>query len=669
MADVPTCEHCVLTLQSDRDKNMRLTLGRMISICCSFVVFLAMPQVGSAATPSAVQALKLVPIQRDVDFDQPDAEEAKDCKIAPRKISGRVGWVVEGPDGRMLRRFTDTNGDNVVDQWSYFKDGLEVYRDIDANFNGKADQCRWFHTAGCRWGLDKNEDGKIDEWQVMSAEEVTAEVVAALAARDEARFARLVLTPEELKSLGMGSEKASKLAERLRDLVPRFKELAASQKAVTPNTSWVQFSGSQPGIVPAGTDGSTNDFRVYENVLAVVQTGDQHGQVLIGTLIRVDNVWRVVSLPQPVTEGQADLAGSGLFFRTPMPNQPKTEATATGEQSQELLAELEKLDQQAAEAGSPEEKARAVARRADLLEEIAGKAGSAADRAMWIRQLADMLSAAVQSGSYAKGTDRLQKLFASLSDSKSDTDLAAYVKFRLMTAEYGQKLLAPKPDFAKIQDDWLKNLKQYVADYPTSPDSAEAMLQLAMTEEFAGNEDAANQWYARIVKSFPNAQTAKKAAGARARLDSLGKRLSLTGKSPSGEPIDLARFSGRVVLIHYWATWSEPCKTDIAILKELAAKYGKSGFSIIGVSLDGSLRELTDYLDENQLPWPQVFEEGGLDSRLANELGIVTVPTMILVDKDGKVISRSIQASEVERELKKHVRVVRRTPQKSRSSR
>ena len=171
--------------------------------------------VAQAASPSAAEALKLTPIQKGVDYDQPSGDVAAKCTILAKKLDGKVGWVVEDPSGVTLRKFIDTNGDNTVDQWSYFKDGLEVYRDIDANFNRKADQCRWFNTAGSRWGIDKDEDGKIDAWKVISAEEVTAEVVAALGDKDSARFARLVLTPAELKSLGLSEKKANLLKQRL----------------------------------------------------------------------------------------------------------------------------------------------------------------------------------------------------------------------------------------------------------------------------------------------------------------------------------------------------------------------------------------------------------------------------------------------------------------------
>ena len=156
------------------------------------------------AAPTAADALKLTPIQKDVDYATPAKEDIEQCTIKAEKFNSQTGWVIRDKAGQMLRRFVDTNADNVVDQWSYYLDGLEVYRDIDADFNGKPDQCRWFNTAGIRWGLDTNEDGKIDRWKEISAEEASDELVRALAEKDPARFARLLLTADELKTLGLG---------------------------------------------------------------------------------------------------------------------------------------------------------------------------------------------------------------------------------------------------------------------------------------------------------------------------------------------------------------------------------------------------------------------------------------------------------------------------------
>ena len=107
-------------------------------------------------------------MQKEIVIDRPSPADAAKCTIKAEKTSGKTGWVVRDAGGQMLRNFIDTNGDNMVDQWCYYKDGIEVYRDIDSNFNRKADQYRWLNTAGTRWGIDTNEDTKIDYWKTIS---------------------------------------------------------------------------------------------------------------------------------------------------------------------------------------------------------------------------------------------------------------------------------------------------------------------------------------------------------------------------------------------------------------------------------------------------------------------------------------------------------------------
>jgi TolA-binding protein len=613
-------------------------LGLMIALAPAGLAF--------AAAPTAEQALKLSPVQPNIDYDRPSAAEMPKCKIRVEKLGKMVGWIVENPNGVILRRFIDTNGDNVVDQWSYYKDGLEVYRDIDSNFNGKADQHRWFHSAGSRWAIDQNEDGEIDYWKAISAEEASAEAIAAIAAGDVKRFARLMPTAAELKSLGLGAKQTNDIAAKIERALAEFKAMTAKQKLLGADAVWLQFSGGRPGLIPAGTNQSTKDVRVYENATAIAETGGKHAQVQLGAMVQIGDAWRLIDLPQPLSEGQAMPASMS------MRNEPP--AAVQNDELQKLLVELENLDRAGQEATTPSEQAKNTEQRAALLEKIAAASKNADEREMWIHQLADMLGAAVQAGVYPEGAAKLDALFNRVKND-GDKELAAYVKFRQLTAAYFQAMQAPKADFAKINADWLKTLEQFVADYPTAADAAEAMLQLAISEEFTGQEDDAKNWYAKIVKQFPNSTAAKKAAGAQIRLDSIGRTISLSGQSPAGSTVDLANYRGKVVLIQYWATWSTPAKSDMPALKELWNKYGRS-FTIIGVNLDNNVQNLNAYLADNPLPWPQIFEEGGLDSRPANALGILTVPTMILVDQQGKVVNRNVSIAELEAELKKLIK-------------
>jgi thiol-disulfide isomerase/thioredoxin len=212
-------------------------------------------------------------------------------------------------------------------------------------------------------------------------------------------------------------------------------------------------------------------------------------------------------------------------------------------------------------------------------------------------------------------------------------------------------------DPGTVQKEWLRSLEAFLKDYPTAPDASEAMLQMAFADEFSGQEDEAVKWYGRIEKEFPESPAAQKAVGARTRLESEGKPIRFAAQSIQNKPLKLSdpAFRGKVVLLQFWATWSDAARRDMPVLKELMAKYGKN-FVVISVSLDNDRSEVEKYLTENKLPWPQVFEPGGLDSPPANQLGILTVPTLMLIDPQGKVVSKNIQATEVEAQLKKVVR-------------
>lgn len=628
---------------------------RPISVGCGLIYFLAFGTTSSsnAASPSPSGALKFRPVQEWVQYDLPNADAIVKCTVKPEKTKGGVAWVVRGPDGQTLRRFTDTNGDKTVDQWSYYKNGLEVYRDIDANFNGKADQYRWCHTGGTRWGVDQNGDGRIDYWQTISAEEVAEEAVLAIKTGDPSRFARLLLTEKELVSLGLSKMQQQELHKKIRSAAGRFASLVKQQQVISPQTTFVDFGGTRPGTIPAGTNGLARDVTVYENVAAFFETAGKHEQLVLGTMIQVSGRWRLIDAP---TLGNMEHANAGgqFFFAVRSNRSVESTQQPTGGPSEvetRLMAELEKVDR-AVTSASGKQRESLNDRRADILEKLADATKDHKQQAQWLSQLADTISAEVQTGAYTNGLKRLKALQTRLVKEKAHKTLIAHVVYRRLSAEYGLSLQAPKADYAKIQERWLKALESFAKTYPTSPDASDALLQLGMAEEFAGENKTAAAWYGQAVKHFPKSSAAKKAAGAIRRLGCVGREIEIRGPTADGGMTDLAELRGKVVLVQYWATWCEPCKADMALLKELYAKYGGRGFAILGVNLDHSSSDLAAYLDEHRVPWKHIFEEGGLDSRSANTMGIITLPTMILVNEKGKVLHRNIHAAELSGELK-----------------
>lgn len=608
------------------------------------------PGTAWAAAPSAAAALGLRPVQADVPYQQVPAAEVDQCTVRDIEREDWSGWEVYSPDGRLLRRFADSNGDKKVDLWCYFDYGVEVYRDIDANFNGKADQYRWLATAGLRWGLDENEDGAVDRWKRISAEETTAELVAALATGDAARFNALLASGRDLRDAGLQDERLASLEKKGQRAAAKFASFAQEQKVIGSDAEWLQFAAAAPGLVPAGEPGVAKDVVAYENAVAMFESGGKAGQLLVGTLIEIGDAWKLVDLPVLAAPGEAIAQSSGFFF-TPAglqgggAGETSTEDSATPR----LVSALEAIDARLAQADDAKELAKLHEQRAVAVERIVAETNSPEDRENWIRQLIDTVSVAAQSGQYPDGLKRLKQISRSLRG--ADQSLRAYAEYQTIGVEHIARQTADA-DFAKIQEWWLEELTAFADRYPQAPETAQAKLQLALSKEFEDKESDALQFYKEVARDFRGTEAAERAAGAIRRLESVGKVVELEGRTLQGKSFALRQLRGRPVIVHYWATWCEPCKQDMKLLRNLQARYQRAGLQIVGVNIDNRAEQAVEFLRGASLPWVQLYEEGGLEaSPLAKQFGVQTLPTMMLIDEQGRVVRHNVRAAELDDEL------------------
>ena len=613
------------------------------------LVFAAIPlEVSQAAAPKAADALKLKPVQKDIQYEEVPRADIGKCAVEPFKSKGVSGWRVVGPDGAVLREFADSNDDEKIDRWSYYAYGVEIYRDMDADFDGKADQYRWLGTGGTRWGIDEDEDGVIDYWKRISAEEVSSELVAALRQRDTERFERLLITPRELKQLGLGKTKTQKVAGKASRAAREFGSVAKRQEALGRNAKWIQFAASTPGVIPAGTDGSSQDVVAYENAIAMYADGDENGQLVVGTLIKVNDVWRLIDLPSISQDGDT-IAQVSSFFGSTASRSMTGAAEGGGEETQRLVSQLEKIDAQFAKAKSKKEIARLHEQRTDLIEALIDAAPDPNERETWVRQLVDTLNLAVQGGAYPDGVKRLRTV--ARKHAGKNKSLQAYADFEAINAEYVVKQ-TPEADFVKVQEWYLESLSGFVDRYPKSLEAAKAYLQMAFSKEFEDKEKEALRYYKKVTKSFAGTAAAERAEGAVRRLESVGHTIELEGSTLDGKSFRLSALRGKPVVIHYWATWCGPCKQDMKLLSRLQSSYRRAGLQIVGVNVDGVREEAVAFMKENKLPWTQLFEPGGLESsRLAKVLGVQTLPTTLLIDQRGKVVRHNVRVDELDDEL------------------
>ncbi len=616
------------------------------------------PKAFAANPPTAEQALAFQPVHKKyLDYETPTAADVDKCQVKVERRGKASGWVLYGPQGQVLRRFSDSDGDNVVDQWQYYNQGIEVYRDLDTNNNNKIDQSRWLNTAGTRWGLDTNEDGRIDEWKILSAEEASQLAVEAMIAGDIPLFETLLIDADDIKTLGIDENIAKELLEAVSNPAGKVRSITSKSQVLNARTKWMRFDSANPGLIPADDGKASEDLFVYENAMGIVDIGEQAGLVQLGEMVRVGDVWKLTQIPQPLEGESPQIAATGILIQ-PAAGMVSTPNALPGDVSPEARKLLEQLQNLDANAPAPSDGAKALAdynrKRADLLDDLAKQARSDSERRQWTKQLVDGLTAAVQTGQFPDGLARLKQIEAAERDKDDNDEMIAYVSFRVLMSQYANSLQKPQltnEQRQELQTWWLAQLKTFATKYPKAPETAEALFQLAMAQEFAGNMDEAIQWYEQLVGTHRQSEAGERATGALKRLNLEGKKLALSGAGFGGGTIDISSYRGKVVLVIFWSTWCKPCTEDLPQIIALYNQYRRQGFEVLGVNLDTSADLVQPYITEHKVPWQHIHEPGGLESGPGKAFGIISLPTMFLVGKDGTVISRSISVPQLKEEL------------------
>ena len=156
-------------------------------------------------------------------------------------------------------------------------------------------------------------------------------------------------------------------------------------------------------------------------------------------------------------------------------------------------------------------------------------------------------------------------------------------------------------------DDGIAELKKCLALDPSSPVAEPARLMLADPRR-AGEEFAPNF---RIT-------------------------------TVEGQDLSLKQFTGRIVVLDFWATWCPPGRESVPELRDLTRIYDPAKLVLVSISADDDEAAWRQFISENRMQWAQYRDA---DKKLVNLFTVRAYPTYLVIDGDGVITNRIIGAN------------------------
>ena len=245
--------------------------------------------------------------------------------------------------------------------------------------------------------------------------------------------------------------------------------------------------------------------------------------------------------------------------------------------------------------------------------------------------------------------EQLNSFMNSLATDKRPA-IAAHVAFHQLE----QRVIASDD----LPMDKLQPLLDETFNYLSKHDLDDTHLRIASTVVHAVNryddEEIRKEHFKRFGKIFSQSESRTltaygkkiiKSATAPANVSQLvGKPLELSGVTDLGGELEWASYRGKVVLVDFWASWCGPCRAQMPKIKAIYEELDRKKFDVVAVNLDRSAEAFEEYSKEHQSPWPNVIGDDG--RALAEQYGVTALPTMMVVDGEGKILAvgHSVQA-------------------------
>jgi cytochrome c biogenesis protein CcmG/thiol:disulfide interchange protein DsbE len=106
-----------------------------------------------------------------------------------------------------------------------------------------------------------------------------------------------------------------------------------------------------------------------------------------------------------------------------------------------------------------------------------------------------------------------------------------------------------------------------------------------------------------------------------------------------GRKITATNFGGKVLVLHFWASWCAPCVEEAQPLNEFQKRVADSGVVVLGISIDTNENAYRRFLTMNKIAFETARDPEG---DISTSYGTFKVPETYIIDRTGKVVQKFI---------------------------
>lgn len=138
------------------------------------------------------------------------------------------------------------------------------------------------------------------------------------------------------------------------------------------------------------------------------------------------------------------------------------------------------------------------------------------------------------------------------------------------------------------------------------------------------------------------------------RLELPGKEFHLVGTTFSGEDFNIESLKNKFVLVYFWSSTVKACEQEHPYMLAVYEKYKERGFEIVGIGLDEKKDEAQAFIKKLSIPWINLWDsrKNGV-SKVMETYGVSAIPTVFLLDKEGKVVTLEARGLLLGKELER----------------